>query len=217
VEYGCVFVLVALFLKGVIFLGPFMPGAVVLLAVGWFARQGQGSPYLLALCAFLGTVLGDIVSYEIGRKSAGRLLRSKRWGKAIALVSDRVRNEPALLIFCHFETFLRMFVPATAGVSGVPFRRWLMLNATGTALWVAAYIAAGYFLSRAGALAAGNTIGLSVIGLLILLIAAHYVRGRLKHQRERRTREHPESPGDGRAASRGCRGTTRTGRGTGIP
>jgi len=183
-RYGCWFVLVSLFLKNLIFLGPFMPGAVVMVVAGWLARQGQASLSLLALSGIVGTVAGDTVSYLIGRKAGDRLLRSKRWGKAIASVSERVRNEPALLIFCQFETVLRMFVPAAAGLSGVPFGRWLLLTTLGAALWVAAYGAAGYFLSLSGGLAAGKTITFVVIGFLIVVLIAHHFLGRFLRRRE---------------------------------
>jgi membrane-associated protein len=177
-RYGCGFVLVCLFLKNLMFLGPFMPGAVVMVAAGWLARQGQGSPVLLALCGIAGTVAGDTASYLIGRKAEDRLLRSPRWGKALASLSERVRDEPALLLFFHFETFLRMVVPAAAGLGGVPLRRWLALNVAGAALWVVAYGGAGYFLSLSGALAAGKTMGFVVVGFIVLLVAMHHIVGR---------------------------------------
>jgi membrane protein DedA with SNARE-associated domain len=183
-RYGCWFVLVSLFLKNLIFLGPFMPGAVVMVVAGWLGRQGQASLPLLALSGIVGTVAGDTVSYFIGRKAGDRLLRSKRWGKAIAAISERVRDEPALILFCQFETFLRMFVPAAAGLSGVPFGRWLLLTTVGAALWVAAYGAAGYFLSLPGGLAAGKTIAFVVIGLLIVTVVAHHFLGRYLRPRE---------------------------------
>ena len=182
-EYGCWFVLALLFLENVLFLGALIPGAVVLVVGGWLMRQEQGSPYLLAFAGFVGTVAGDTVSYLIGQKAGGRLLQSKRWSKGIALVSERVRQEPALLMFCHFVSYLRMFVPATAGMSGVPLRRWLMLDATGAALWVASHVAAGYFLSLSGASAAGRTVALVVFGLLIVIVAAHLLKERSLRRR----------------------------------
>jgi membrane-associated protein len=183
-EYGIWFVLAALFLENVMLLGTIIPGAVVLVMGGWLAQQqGQGFPYLLVLVGFIGTISGDIVSYGIGKKVGGRLLQSKRWSKGLNSVSERVRNEPALLMFCHFGSYLRMFVPASAGMSGVPFRRWLMLDATGAALWVSSHVAAGYFLSMSGALSSMKTVAVVIILLVLGIVGIHYFKAaRLRRQ-----------------------------------
>ena len=106
------------------------------------------------------------------------MLKSPKWGGKIAAISERTLEEPALLIFCHFETILRILVPPTAGLGGVPFRRWFFLNAVGAALWVIGYIAAGYFLSLSQTMATGQTIGFVILGLVIAIIAVRYFGGK---------------------------------------
>jgi membrane-associated protein len=183
--YGLWFVFAALFLENVMFLGVLIPGAVVLVMAGWLAQQeGQGFPYWLAVVGYLGTVAGDSVSFTIGRKAGGRLLKSERWGKGLAAASERVRAEPALLMFCHFGSYLRMFVPAAAGMSGISFRRWLMLDATGAALWITAHVAVGYFLSLSGALASSKKIAVVIIVLVLAFIAVRYYRAMRRARRE---------------------------------
>jgi len=176
--YGGWFVLAALFLENVLFLGVLIPGAVVLVVSGWLAQQGQSAPYPLVLAGFVGTVAGDIASYCIGKKVGGRLSQSRRWGKEFAAASERVRAEPALFLCCHFAAYLRMFVPAAAGMSGVSFRRWLLLDATGAALWVTTHVAAGYCLSLSGASEAGRTVGIAVIVLFVIIVLARHFRGK---------------------------------------
>ncbi|MES2459363.1 MAG: DedA family protein [Armatimonadota bacterium] len=186
--YGYWFVLAALFLENVMFLGTVIPGAVVLVVAGALAQQqGQGFPYVLTLAGYAGTVAGDIVSFGIGRKAGHRLLQSERWGKGVAAVGDRVRREPALLMFCHFGAYLRMFVPAAAGMSEVPFRRWLSLDATGAALWVATHVAVGYFLSLSGAMASSRTIAAVIITLVVGFVALRYLRAACSKRRESTT------------------------------
>ena len=86
-------------------------------------------------------------------------------------MSERVRNEPMLLMFCHFVSYLRMFVPLSAGVSGILFRRWLPLDASGAALWVASHISVGYFLSLSEASAYMKQVAVVVLALLVLCIS----------------------------------------------
>nr|WP_309686075.1 DedA family protein [Armatimonas sp.] len=169
-QYGYVFVFVALLLENVLFLGAIIPGAVVLILCGWLSQKGEGFPSSLVLIGFLGTVSGDVVSYTIGKKVGTRLLLSKKWGKGLTAMSERVRHEPMVLMFCHFVSYLRMFVPISAGISGVPFRRWLPLDASGAALWVASHISVGYFLSLSEASAYMKQIAVAVLALLVLSI-----------------------------------------------
>ena len=175
-EYGCWFLLAVLFLENVVLLGAIMPGAVVLVVSGWLAQQAQSSPYPLVLAGFAGTVAGDVTSYFIGKTAGGRLARSERWREGFAAVGERVRNEPALFACCHFLSYLRLFVPATAGMSGVPFRRWLALDATGAALWVSTHVAAGYCLSLSGASAAGKTITIVVVCVFAIILLVHHFK-----------------------------------------
>ena len=174
-EYGYLFVFTALFLENVMFLGAIIPGAVVLILCAWLAQEGKAFPYPLILVGFLGTIAGDMVSYAMGRKMGDRLLHSKKWGKGVAAMSERVRREPALLMFCHFVSYLRMFVPMSAGMSGVPFRRWLGLDATGAALWVSSHVLIGYFLSMSVASAYMKQIAVAVFALLVVSVAGHHL------------------------------------------
>ncbi len=189
-EYGNWFVLVALFLENVLFLGTVIPGVVVLVMAGGLAQQqGQGFPYWLVLAGYIGTVAGDMFSYGVGRKTGDRLLRSKRWGGHLAAVSERVRREPTLLLFGHFASYLRMFVPLTAGISRVPFRRWLLLDATGAALWVTSHVAVGYFLSLSGALSSSKTIATVIVALVAGFIGLRYAVAALRRRRRAKSEE----------------------------
>ena len=174
-EYGVAFVFVALFLENVMFLGVVIPGVVVLLICGWLANQGNQSPYPLMLFGFLGTVSGDATSYAIGNKLGDRLLRSKRWGKGLASATERIRREPAVMTFCHFVSYLRMFVPMSAGAARVPFGRWLRLDASGAALWVVSHVLVGYYLSMSLAHAYMERVALIVAVALGILIVARYL------------------------------------------
>jgi membrane protein DedA with SNARE-associated domain len=185
-EYGYWFVLLALFLENVMFLGTVIPGAIVLVMAGGLAQQqGHGFPYWLALAGYAGTLAGDMTSFAIGRKLGHRILQSKRWGKGMTAAVERVRREPALLMFCHFGSYLRMFVPASAGMSGVPFRRWLPLDAIGAGLWVLTHVAAGYFLTLSGAKASSRTIGAVIVTLVVGYIGLRYLRAAFLKKRQR--------------------------------
>jgi membrane-associated protein len=189
-EYGGWFVFAALFLENAAFLGTVIPGAIVLVMAGWLAQQqGHGFPYAMLLAAYAGTVCGDIVSYTIGRKVGDRLLRSEKWGKGVTSLSERVRREPLLFLFCHFAAYLRMFVPMTAGVSRVPFRRWVLLDATGAALWVTSHVAVGYFLSLSGAFSSARNIATIIVSLLVLFLIVRFLKPMLLNRKRVQTEE----------------------------
>lgn len=188
--YGYWFVFFVLFLENVMWLGAVIPGAVVLVVGGWMAQQGQGFPYLLTTIAFMATISGDTVSYLIGKRASRRLLQSKRWGKKLASISQRVGQEPALFVLCHFASYLRMFVPVTAGISAVPFRRWFPLDALGASLWVTSHVAAGYLLSLSGASSAGRIVAMAAVALLVLILVVRWLKRRYT-EKERASRTSP--------------------------
>lgn len=178
-RYGYGFVVAALFLENVCFLGIFVPGAVVLTLCGMLARQAGYPPYPLALFGLLGTLGGDAFSYGIGRKLGARML-SSRYGAQLESVAERVRKEPILLATCHFVAYLRMFVPMAAGLSRVPFLRWLPLDATGATLWVSSMVLLGYVFPVKLADRYAAQIGFGVGAALLGLVAWRLLRARKK-------------------------------------
>lgn len=131
------------------FVGLFVPGEVAMLAGGYIAYAGRAELLPMIAFATVGAIVGDSIGYEIGRH-LGPSLRRSRLGRKVG--EERwQRAEHYLLVkggravfFGRFIGVLRALVPALAGVSRMPYRRFLFWNALGALIWAPGFVLLGY-------------------------------------------------------------------------
>jgi membrane protein DedA with SNARE-associated domain len=148
------------FLTGLITYGPLVLGLALLLgamglpmpipllglAAGAFARQGLIDWKTLSALGLMGAVLGDSVSYAVGRFAGGwvqgRLGGSSGWQKA----GDQFQQRGALAVYVTRFLLTPLAVPTSmiAGSSGYAFRRFLAYAVAGDITWIALYCGLGY-------------------------------------------------------------------------
>lgn len=179
------YVLIALLVGGeaAALIGIVLPGEVALLLGGVLASQGRVSLPVLLVVAVIAAVIGDSLGYEFGRHGgpalqrsrAGRFVGRERWARGEQFLERR--GGPAVLLG-RWVGVLRALVPSLAGMGRMPYRRFLIWNATGALVWAPAVVLAGFtagaqyrrvehLLGRAGLL-----VGLVVLvgaGLLLLV------------------------------------------------
>jgi undecaprenyl-diphosphatase len=131
------------------FVGLFVPGELALLIGGYVTFQGRASLGIMMATAVCGAILGDSVGYEIGRHFGRRLRESRpgrkvgaeRWGRAESYLAERGGRA---VFFGRFVGILRALVPALAGASRMPYRKFLAWNALGAVLWAPGFVLLGY-------------------------------------------------------------------------
>jgi membrane-associated protein len=130
----------------------FLPGDSLLVMAGLYAAKGDLS--LVALNALLipMAILGDAVSYWLGRRGGasvlgrhGRFLRPEHVAKARAFYD---RHGGKAIVLARFLPIVRTFVPVVAGVAGMPYRRFALYNVIGGVAWVASMTCLGWGLGR---------------------------------------------------------------------
>ncbi len=147
VAYLVVAILAAL--EASAFVGLFIPGELALLTGGYIAHQGNASLALMMGVAAGGAIAGDSLGYEIGRRFGPALQRSRlgrkvgaeRWQRAEAYLE--AKGGRAILVG-RFVGVLRALVPAVAGTTRMPYRRFLAWNALGAIIWAPGTVLAGY-------------------------------------------------------------------------
>ncbi|HEX6269933.1 MAG TPA: DedA family protein [Anaerolineales bacterium] len=162
-------------LGAIVFLGalgiPF-PGTIIVIAVGAFCREGFLSWPSTGLVALTCVVLGDCLSYAMGHYAREPVLRrfrgSDRWMQAEN--SFQRWGGMSVLLTRFLITGIAVPVNLVAGTSNFPFRRFLLYDLAGEAVWVFGYGGLGYlFGTQWEAIGAflSNMSGL-LLGLLIL-------------------------------------------------
>jgi len=144
-------VFLAPLLENTIFLGALIPGTLVMVLAGVATENGLIRLELAIPLAIAGAIIGDTISYWIGRFGWQRLGPESRLVKFSERIREPLMNHSVWLILSyHFAGYSRLVGPASAGFLRVPFMRWAILDYIGVTLWVITFIMAGYILGVAG-------------------------------------------------------------------
>jgi membrane protein DedA with SNARE-associated domain len=187
-RYGYLVVFVPVFLETA---GVPLPGETVLLLAGVASSQGRIDPVWTIVAGATAAILGDNLGYAVGRyggrglvnrlAEVGRLQRSLARGEAYF---DR-RGGPAVF-FARWLPGLRIFGAWIAGLSRMPWPRFLAWNAAGGICWATTVVVAGNVFGRSlhrveQILGIGGAVALAVAAILLLV---------LWHRRERDIESH---------------------------
>lgn len=153
-DYGLVvlFVLVALESFGI----P-LPGETALIAASVLAAQGHYPIGGVVAVAALAAIVGDNGGYWIGRTGGRRLLaRVPILGRATPRLLPRaerffVRHGAKTVFFGRFFSLLRVTAAWLAGISRMPWWRFLAWNAAGGVVWAVLVGAVAYWAGKAAA------------------------------------------------------------------
>jgi membrane protein DedA with SNARE-associated domain len=160
-----------------------LPGETALLAAGYLSSPEGGSKLQLGIVipvALFGAVLGDNLGYLLGRRLARpRLAAGKRF---LFLTPERflkteayfAKYGAATVFFGRWVALLRIAAGPAAGAAGMPWRKFLVANAAGAAVWASVVAVLGYLAGPAweamqrwlgrGAWVAIGVVVLAVIG-----------------------------------------------------
>jgi undecaprenyl-diphosphatase len=151
---GAVFL--AAIIEAVAVLGILIPGTPILMAVtGAAAMAGQPMiPFLIL--SIVGAVIGDFLSFWIGRRFSVRLRGVWPFSRRPALMDNAghffERYGTFSVALCRFVPVLRSTVPLVAGMAGMRQRRFVMANVASAFVWAPVHIypakMAGLSLSR---------------------------------------------------------------------
>ncbi len=145
-----------------------LPGETALIGAALLSRSGDLNIEVVIAVAAAAAIVGDNLGYLLGRRFGRALLvRPGRWGdhRRRALDSGEAffdRHGAKAVFFGRFVAALRIWAAWIAGMTHMPWRRFLLWNALGGIVWaltvgLAAYLlgeAAGKLVERAGLAAA---------------------------------------------------------------
>lgn len=172
------YLLVGLFSWGEVafLLGLVTPGELAIAVAGMLASRGQLALGGVAAAAAVGSVLGNVTGFWLGRRwgpDLGEWPPVKRFlGRSLdsADVFFRERGEWAIVVGMYFS-YIRMFVPFLAGNSGMSFRRFLAYGLPAATVWAVGLTLVGYLLGESWRVLQ-EMAGMAAFLLLILFLLA---------------------------------------------
>lgn len=140
------------FAESLAFIGFFVPSTALLLAIGALVGAGVIAPGPLLVFAIVGAVLGDAISYELGRWMGPSALRHRalsRRRRAVARARLFIRRAGmAAMILGRFTGPVRSFVPLVGGMLKMNRAKFQVANLIGAVLWIPVMLAPGYLAAR---------------------------------------------------------------------
>ncbi|HET7101866.1 MAG TPA: DedA family protein [Terriglobia bacterium] len=165
-----------------------IPGETVLLFAGFLAYHGRIDLFPSILVAIAGATLGDSIGFLIGHFGGRPFVdRFIRRFPAVRKSFDQSQNfflkYGQWAVFTgRFITGLRMFAGILAGLFRMPYRRFLIFNFSGAAVWAVAVIYVGYLFGNSWQLVQQhflefNEIVMGAVLLAVLIgVASYYLR-----------------------------------------
>jgi membrane protein DedA with SNARE-associated domain len=150
-DYGYWVVFFGTLCENTLLVGLNIPGALVVLLAGLAAHDGTISWPEAIVLGVLGTVIGDTLSYFMGRYGWSRFGRTKFLSDLVEKVQEPLlRRGTWFVLLYHFAGYPRVIGPTAAGLLRMPYRRWAPVDYGGAVLWILGYCGIGYRLGMAG-------------------------------------------------------------------
>lgn len=162
---------------------PPIPSEVIMPLAGFLAGRGDLSLTLTILVGTAGSVIGTLMWYYIGMAIGEERLKrfAARHGRWLTLSPSDIdyahawfqRHGAAAVFFGRMIPAIRTLISVPAGLSAMPFWRFLLYTVLGSALWTGMLTFAGLVLHENYALVADYVDPLSK--LVVLSVVAIYL------------------------------------------
>lgn len=140
-QYGVAAMFLVSFVENI---GAPFPAFPVLVLVGAVSVSGQTSFPVLVAGAVLGAIVADGIWYDLGRRRGKKVLS---WMCRLSLNPDVCvensvdlfhRRKTTTILLAKFLPGVNSVMPPLAGVAGLPFSLFLLLDTLGAVLWAVA-------------------------------------------------------------------------------
>ncbi len=141
----------AMFLENII---PPIPSEIIMPLGGFFVYQGNLNFFILVIFGLIGTVLGSIPWYYLGKflneKKLANFVESK--GKFLGITSKDFNKSKlwfdkygvSLVFWGRLIPGIRTLISVPAGIELMPFKKFLLWTTLGSLIWVVLLSISGY-------------------------------------------------------------------------
>ncbi|WP_122901607.1 DedA family protein [Acinetobacter sp. B51(2017)] len=174
---------------------PPIPSEIIMPSAGYSASQGSLTLIGVILAGSLGSMLAAALLYWIGYQfSHAAIFRFvDRYGKYLFIKSDDVKKSLAwfeqyghrIVFFGRMVPAVRSLISVPAGMSRMPFWKFMLFSSLGTIIWTTFLACVGFYFGENQALMQQifNQVGYVILGIVLLIIAViFYRRWQRKHK-----------------------------------
>ena len=188
-HWGYWIILLAALLEATPMFGLFIPGQVIVMVGGFFAKKGSLDLGDVIMVAAAGAILGDFAGYFLGRKYGTAFI--SKFGKYFFFKKEqfektkRVLNHHTgkTLIVGRFHSLTRSFAPFVAGASNLGFLNFFLYNFIGGISWAVSLALLGFIFGKSYEVASqylGRFMVIAVVLSIIIILTYRFIDNR-KH------------------------------------
>lgn len=174
-DYGLVLLFLVVGLES---FGVPLPGETALIAAAILAERGHFSIEAVIAVAAAAAILGDNCGYWVGRTGGRRALAAvplvrRYMDKLLPPAEVFFKRHGAKTVFIgRFFSVLRVTAAWLAGISHMPWWRFLAWNAAGGIVWATAVALVAYYFGRAAADAISHYGAIGGVVIVVLVVLA---------------------------------------------
>lgn len=148
-EHGYFTIFIFMLLENIFLLGFFVPGTIILAFAGFYASNNLLDINALILIGFFGVLLGDNISYIVGKYLISRFKILSYWRYEIERNQDvfTAKTNWFILIY-HITSISRMIFPVFLGLTKYNFKNWFIYNTLGSLLFVILFSMLGFYMGE---------------------------------------------------------------------
>jgi membrane protein DedA with SNARE-associated domain len=194
-QYAYVAVFLLALSEAVPIVGTVVPGSTLIFGISALAAAADLQPWMLLIAATIGAIVGDGLSFWLGRRYHRGILLQWPLNQFPAFISRAeaffARYGGASVFLARFTAVVRAFVPLIAGILGMPARQFYIANVLSAVIWAPAHVFPGVMVSVLAKLA-GATTDQIIMLVIAAIIAAGLLIGLVRARAARRL---PRPPG----------------------
>ena len=150
---GIIAIGATIFAETGLLIGFFLPGDTLLFAAGFFAAQDKLSLLGSILAIIVAAILGNMMGYEIGRRTGPKLFNKE---EAVLLNADTVESANKFyekhggktIILARFIPVIRTLAPLIAGIGKMNYKRFFIYTVIGAIIWGISVTMIGFWAGK---------------------------------------------------------------------
>lgn len=166
---------------------PFLPGDSLLFAAGALASLGSLNVAGLLVLLWLAAFLGDTANYWIGHFFGEKIIAHPKLplNREHLVKAQKFYDKYGgkTIFLARFIPIVRTFAPFVAGIGKMEYKRFIVFNASGGAVWVAGFTLMGYWFGNLPWVKTNfPLVVLAIIFLSILPVVSEFLKAKLRRQ-----------------------------------
>jgi membrane-associated protein len=193
VSAGYLIIAGAVLMERSIFIGLIVPGDLILALGGVYASERKMDLVAVIVIGILAAITGESIGYGLGRRYGVRLIRRvpliRRLEGQLENSRDYFKRHGGKTVAIgRYATAAGAFIPFTAGVARMPYRRFLMFDVPAIIVWAIGISLLGYYVSPHLVDKILSRFGYGLLILFILLFGGRFAWKKINERRDAKRR-----------------------------